>query len=177
MKIAITGKMCSGKSTIANMICMLDSHYKIYSFAQKIKEIAHDLFNMKYKDRQLLIQISNSMKDINSNVWINYLLDKIKHENHLDHCIIDDLRFQNELDALDKQWIIISLGVTKEDQQKRLQNLYPDSYEEHVQCQNDVSEKNRLDFKDKHVVHLNTSQLSSCQLKHELYLLLIKHKS
>ena len=30
MKIAITGKMCSGKSFIANMICQLDNSYNVY---------------------------------------------------------------------------------------------------------------------------------------------------
>ena len=49
MKIAITGKMCSGKSTIANMIKQLNSDYEIYSYAGKIKDIAIELFDMKEK--------------------------------------------------------------------------------------------------------------------------------
>ena len=40
MKIAISGPMCSGKSTLANMICSLNDDYKIYSFGQKIKDAA-----------------------------------------------------------------------------------------------------------------------------------------
>ena len=47
MKIAITGKMCSGKSTIANMIQQLDNEYDTYSYGQKIKDIAVELFKIK----------------------------------------------------------------------------------------------------------------------------------
>ena len=90
MKIAISGPMCSGKSTMAKLICSLDDNYKIYSFGQKIKDLAKELFDMgDIKDRSLLINIANKMKDINQNVWINYILKECKDEN----CIIDDLRF------------------------------------------------------------------------------------
>ena len=47
--------MCSGKSTIANMIQQLDNEYDTYSYGQEIKDIAVDLFNMRNKDRTLLI--------------------------------------------------------------------------------------------------------------------------
>ena len=49
MKIAIVGKMCSGKSTLANTIKIIDKQYTIYSIGGKVKEIACDLFNMKTK--------------------------------------------------------------------------------------------------------------------------------
>ena len=39
VKIAISGPMCSGKSTIAKYIC-INSDYKIYSFGQKIKDFS-----------------------------------------------------------------------------------------------------------------------------------------
>ena len=34
MKIAIHGPMCSGKTTLANLIMQLDSRHKIFSFGQ-----------------------------------------------------------------------------------------------------------------------------------------------
>ena len=52
MKIAITGKMCSGKSTVAQIIKQTNSEFVIYSFGQKVKDTANDLFNMKEKDRK-----------------------------------------------------------------------------------------------------------------------------
>ena len=57
MKIAITGKMCSGKTTTANLIRQMDSRYEIFSFGKKVKDVAVDLFNMKEKDRTLLTSI------------------------------------------------------------------------------------------------------------------------
>ena len=47
MKIAISGPMCSGKSTLAKLICGLNDDYKIYSFGQKIKDLAKELFDMR----------------------------------------------------------------------------------------------------------------------------------
>ena len=46
MKIAITGKMCSGKSTLAQIIKETNEQYQIYSLGQKVKDVAKDLFNM-----------------------------------------------------------------------------------------------------------------------------------
>ena len=53
MKIAIYGPMCSGKTTVANIIKEYDQRYSIYSFGQKIKDLASELFQMKGKDRSL----------------------------------------------------------------------------------------------------------------------------
>ena len=50
MKIAITGKMCSGKSSIASVLLESDDRYQIYSFGHKVKDVAKDLFDMKEKD-------------------------------------------------------------------------------------------------------------------------------
>ena len=40
MKIAIYGPMCSGKTTVAKIIQSSNEQYKIYSFGQKIKDLA-----------------------------------------------------------------------------------------------------------------------------------------
>ena len=59
MKIAITGKMCSGKTTLSNYLCQLEPRFQIFSFGKKVKEVAITLFNMNpsVKDRSLLINI------------------------------------------------------------------------------------------------------------------------
>ena len=91
MKIAIHGPMCSGKTTIANMIIRMDQRYQRFSYGQKIKEIASELFNMETKDRTLLITIADAMKQINPNVWVNYVK---KQTDKREHCVIDDLVFK-----------------------------------------------------------------------------------
>ena len=54
MKFAIHGPMCSGKTTISEIIKGHDSEYKTYSFGGKVKDIARDLFKMEGKDRIFL---------------------------------------------------------------------------------------------------------------------------
>ena len=87
MKIAIYGPMCSGKTTVANIIKEYDQKYSIYSFGQKIKDLASELFQMKGKDRSLLIQIADKMRDIDEDVWAKYVIKQTKDD---DYCLIDD---------------------------------------------------------------------------------------
>ena len=54
MKIAITGKMCSGKTTLSNYLCQLEPRFQIFSFGKKVKEVAITLFNSHYIMKQLL---------------------------------------------------------------------------------------------------------------------------
>ena len=137
MKVAIVGKMCSGKSYVSKILarrCAL----KQFAFADKVKEIARDLFNMKNKDRKLLQQIGQSMRLIDPYVWINYLIFSIDGE---DRVIIDDVRYPNEMQALQERgFIIIKLTIDKETQINRLMNTYPDTYEQHVERLNHESE-------------------------------------
>ena len=87
-------------------------NYQRYSFGQKVKDVAVELFDMKGKDRSLLVKIGGYMRDIDPDVWIDYLMKQIVD---VDDCIIDDIRYQNELDALiDDNWIIIKLTISKE---------------------------------------------------------------
>lgn len=172
MKIAITGKMCSGKSTIANMIKQLNPDYEIYSYAGKIKDIAIELFDMKEKDRTLLINIANKMKAIDEDIWAKYLMKQLKNKNN---CIIDDLRFQNELDLLNDDWIIINLNIEYLEQKKRIQRLYPNNYKEHFKNMSDISETQKLDFKDKKIITFNTDKDNYETIKHTLYTLLVKN--
>ena len=144
MKIAICGKMCSGKSTLANYIMSSYPGYQKYSFAQKVKELCSELFDMKGKDRVLLINFANKMRDIDGKVWVNQVL---KQTAGKENCIIDDVRYQNEVDALiEDGWSFIQLNVPNETQQKRIMELYPDNYQEHIQSMNHISERNEFVF-------------------------------
>lgn len=176
MKIAITGKMGSGKTTIANMIQQLDNRYEKISFAGKIKELAVDLFDMKCKDRELLINIGTKFREIDENVWINYVI-KQTHKKNNKYVVLDDLRFQNELDILVKHgWKIINVDVNYIDQKNRIMNLYPTNYKDHLKQMHHISEKHQLNFTEDPILHINTSKDSFQQIKHELYLYLVKNK-
>ena len=94
MNIAITGKMCAGKTTLANHIKdkFPEQNYVVNSFSTKVKDIAKDLFGMRDKDRILLQQIGTKMREIRDDVWINYIFNK-----NYNNVIIDDVRYVNEL--------------------------------------------------------------------------------
>ena len=158
MKIAISGPMGSGKSTIANIIRNSDERYNIYSFGQKVKDVAYDLFNMNknFKDRSLLINIADNMRMIDPDVWAKYIIKQIDDHKY---CIIDDLRFQNELDILEKddEWIYIVLHIDNNKRLERLKKLYPDNYDDHVKNMTHLSEKGGLQFSNhSRTLHLNS---------------------
>ena len=50
---------------------------KRMTFGQKVKDVAVDLFDMKGKDRSLLVKIGGYMRDINPDVWVDYLMKQI----------------------------------------------------------------------------------------------------
>jgi cytidylate kinase len=159
MNIAISGPMCSGKTTIANLLKLINNDFKIYSFGQKIKDIAHELFNMNknYKDRSLIINIADKMRDIDPDVWAKYTIKQTKEYNY---CIIDDLRFQNELDLLEKEndWIYIVLNINESIRLSRLKKLYPDNFQDHIKNMSHLSEKGQLNFKNKkNVMYINSN--------------------
>ncbi len=171
MKIAIHGPMCSGKSTIANMILRIDKRYQIFSFGQKIKDIASELFDMKHKDRTLLIEIGSLMKQINPNVWINYILKQTKRRKH---CVIDDLRFQNELDALTSDWKIICLKTPLKDRIERIKKLYPDDFNNHIKNMDHESETGNLKLPPD-TIYIDTS-LPIKMIEQQLFVFLEKNK-
>ena len=159
MKIAISGLMCSGKTTMANIIKELNNEYKIYSFSQKIKIMAQELFDMQsgFKDRSSLIDIADKMREIDPDVWAKYIIKQTKDNSF---CIIDDLRFQNELNLLikEKDWIFIVINIDDNIRLDRIKNLYPNNYNDHIKNMNHSSEKGNLLFnEDSKVLYLNTN--------------------
>ena len=144
MRIAITGKMCSGKSTLANKIAERDSRFQIFSFGSKVKDIAKDLFNMTEKDRSLLVNIGSKMREIDPDVWTKYVL---KQTEGLTHCIVDDLRYQNEYEALSNAGFkIIQLVISEETQGERIEKIYPNKYQDHLKNRSHSSEKNTFNW-------------------------------
>ena len=74
--------MCSGKTTISEIIKGHDSEYKTYSFGGKVKDIARDLFKMEGKDRSLLISVASKMREIDPDVWAKYVVFDIERKTN-----------------------------------------------------------------------------------------------
>ena len=162
MKIAIYGPMCSGKTTVANILQETDKRYSIYSFGQKIKDIAKELFQMEGKDRSLLINIADKMREIDEDVWAKYI---IRQTDKNDYCIIDDLRIQNELKYL-TDWKIICLTTPKEARIQRLKKLYPDNFKDHIKNMDHISENDTLEL-PVDTIYINTD-INMKELKEDL---------
>jgi len=152
MKIAIHGPMCSGKTTVANIIKDLESRFTVYSFGQKVKDIAYELFSMEGKDRTLLIKIADKMREIDKDVWAKYVINLTNQNNY---CIIDDLRFQNELNYLD-EWQIICLTTPEEERIRRIKNIYKSNYEDHIKNMAHISENDALKLPD-NTIYIDTN--------------------
>ncbi len=144
LKLAIMGKMCSGKTTLSNHIkSFLSSKYKVelksHTFAGKVYDLAYDLFNMdrEKKDRKLLQTIGTLMRSVDENVWVNYLMKNTRKSN----VIVEDCRYENEFSALENEdFIFIKIHIDPEYQIYRLKRTYPDTYIQHINNLNHPSE-------------------------------------
>lgn len=139
MKIAIIGKICSGKTTLANK---LSKYFKLdkFAFGDSVKKYTTDIFEMYYKDRKLIQDFAEKMKEIDNDIWIKHLDKKIKGKNNI---IVDDLRFENEYKYLkNNNFFIIKIIITKEKQIERIKTLYGHKADEHIERLDHLSESN-----------------------------------
>ena len=106
MKIAISGKMYSGKTTLAEYLTRVYGMDRV-SFALALKErmveagISRDAV---FKDkppivRELLQIYGQAVRAQDENFWVDTALDTIE-AGGMEDVVIDDLRFQNEASRL-----------------------------------------------------------------------------
>tara|TARA_B110000977_G_C10984369_1_gene457370 strand:- start:141 stop:665 length:525 start_codon:yes stop_codon:yes gene_type:complete len=137
MKLAIIGKMGSGKSTCAEYLNK-NHDFKILSFGGPVKKYVQEIFNDTTKNRELIQTFAQKIKEIDKDVWVNHLLRNIKDSENI---IIDDVRFPNEYNALEKAGFkFIKLNITDEFQIERLIDTYPENYNSHISRCGDISE-------------------------------------
>lgn len=130
MRIAFVGKICSGKTWCVNYLKGLDERFYVTRFAKMVKKIATELFFMEEKDRLLLQQIGTKMREIRTDVYVNYVIKECEDE---EFCLLDDARYINEIKRLKETgWILVKLNIPPELQRKRIIACYPDTFEEHL---------------------------------------------
>lgn len=122
-KIALCGKMRSGKDTVA---FRLDIFYGLtsFKFSGGIHELVRQYFPERVgdlKDRQLLIDIGQFMRTINPDVWINYLDRAITKANTSKGIVVTDVRQENEVSYLRKLGFTIVKVVS--DDEKRIERI------------------------------------------------------
>jgi len=129
MKIALNGKIGSGKSWIAEKLSS-DNNFFRTSFAFRIKELAIELFDMKGKDRDLLVEFGEKVKTIDSKVWINRTLRECEGKTNI---VIDDMRFKDEFDTLKEQgWILIKINISEEERIININSKYGKDANKHL---------------------------------------------
>jgi hypothetical protein len=111
--IGISGKMGSGKDTLAKYINDIDPSFKIKHFADPLKECVQQLIKSpdlhtqsgkKYyiewlgmTARELLQKFGTAIREgVDSDFWVKLLLNNSKNED----IIIADVRFPNEVKAI-----------------------------------------------------------------------------
>ena len=112
------------------------------------------------KGCSLLVNIGTKMTEIDENVWINYIINQTKDK---DYCVIDDLRYQNEYDALYKNGFnIIKLIVDNKTQEERIKNIYPNNYQDHLNNRNHISERNEFNWKEEPLI-IDTTNIKNLE--------------
>lgn len=103
MIVGITGKMGSGKSTVAAMIIENSTNrtWKIVPFAAPLKSLAKEYFmwdGIKDERGRLLLQeLGATARHYVPSFWVHKWYESIKKHKHV---IVDDLRYDNEAQAI-----------------------------------------------------------------------------
>ena len=151
VKIAICGKMASGKTTLAEYLVNEYHETSKFSLADAVKRFARFVYDIPegHKDRVAFQKIGDgARKELYENIWIDTLLNKIAHyevvsnnKGFIKNFIIDDVRYVNEvLELKNDGWLIIKLEIDEELQKERLINTYPKDWEIHFNARNHPSE-------------------------------------
>lgn len=109
MKIALCGKMRAGKDTVADML-VKDYDFYQFKFSQGINEVIEKLFPEDVRSGKKLRRhqqiIGQSMRELDSDVWVKYTMRTV-HEFEGCNIVISDLRQSNEADALRREGFVI----------------------------------------------------------------------
>jgi len=128
--VAFIGKFSSGKTYFSDVLKqkLEEKGIKAYrvSIAQKIKDLAKDLFDMQTKDRRLLQLLGAKMREVDQDVWIKYLILNVKR-NALQPFIIDDVRFVNEYNLIKQSFPNFKVFKLATDEEQRM-NMYEKLY-------------------------------------------------
>jgi len=129
MRIAISGKMGSGKTALAQHFINKYGFVPL-SFAKAVKDTTMEVFGLtreeaygKKKDRVLLQLLGQKIREINPDVWVNKVIRDMSIDNKYvaEHFVIDDVRYKNEFETLKKNgFIMVRVNADEEIRRERL---------------------------------------------------------
>ncbi len=173
VKIAICGKMASGKTTIANELVHNYDFHK-YSLAEPVKEFARFLFEIppELKDRVLFQKVGDGARNhLYNEVWLDTLLSKVEqYEADFEavNFVVDDVRYINEVYYLaSRGWKIIKIEIDEDLQLERLKKEYPSNWEAHAGARTHPSET-EIDKIKNHWVDLTVTAENDIRIINEV---------
>ncbi len=123
MHIALSGKMCSGKSVVAAYLVQ-NYGFTEYSFAKRLKELAEELFAVKTKDargRYMLQQLAEHLRAVDNQVWVRYLVSRLPASGNV---VVSDVRYPNEYSTLERLGFHLVRMIQDRPEQERLLALH-----------------------------------------------------
>lgn len=124
MKIALFGKMRSGKNTVADIL-VKDYQFTEFAFATGIGNIIKEYFPKEWakgKPRRHYQQIGQELRKLDKEVWINYLLESVKASGS-EMVVVTDGRQQNEARRLREEgYTIIKVECPEEIRIQRIKD-------------------------------------------------------
>ena len=131
LKVAFAGGMASGKTSVALEVAKMCNSSQIISFATPVKEMSTHVLGMRHKNRKLLQEVGSAYRKFNADIWVNILVSRIDEEKEI--VIVDDVRFENELEALKlRGFKIVWLETSQRERIRRLKEKYGARSDEHV---------------------------------------------
>lgn len=142
IKIALTGKARSGKDTVGKLL--IEQGFHKYAFGDEIKYLIERYFpeaTKEGKPRKYYLKIGQTFRELNPEVWINCLLDKVSMSLQLNaglnqhlrkhgkkevpfNIVVTDARQQNEVRILREQgYKIIKVNCPDEIRIQRMKLL------------------------------------------------------
>ena len=122
MRIALTGRMRSGKDSVGDYLVTRYGFTK-YALGDGVRLVCRLLYPetvAKGKPRQLYQAVGQGMRQIDPNVWLKYVARNIERDG-LENIVITDVRQQNEVDMLQRAgFIVVRVNTRYQTRLKRM---------------------------------------------------------
>ncbi|ACV62731.1 hypothetical protein Dtox_1885 [Desulfofarcimen acetoxidans DSM 771] len=122
MKIALTGRMRSGKDLVGDYL-VTRYCFTRYALGDGVRLVCRLLYPeavAEGKPRQLYQAVGQGLRSIDPNVWIKYVSRNIAQDG-LEDIVITDVRQQNEVDMLRRAgFIIVRVNASCQTRLKRM---------------------------------------------------------
>lgn len=130
MIIGISGSRCVGKDTFFNILYTLNHNFKRFAFADALKRDVQPLLKTQFNIdvfhadpvqkeiiRPILISYGHAWRNIDMYHWVKLIHQEIVNEEKCIIPVITDLRYENELLFLRKEYDkkLIHINILRED--------------------------------------------------------------